>query len=269
MRLHALCRGLGWPRLSACRPRLSTITESAFSGGGGGGGPPLTIIGGFLGAGKTTALRHMLGNREGLRFGLVVNDVAEVNVDAAQVRRSNLDGVALTELQNGCVCCGPDAKNLAPTIDALLRRTDEQTGGAALDHVVVELSGVADPSAVQASRRLGRGGSVGVWRGTTDKTSARPYRPAPAPTRGLRATSPHLCVQPHLVCVQPHRSACSLTSRRATQSRLLAAGIVVDRTVALVDAQALPWLFAATDALSERPEPIDPQVARSLATGPG
>ena len=67
MRLHALCRGLGWPRLSASRPRLSTITESAFSGGGGGGGPPLTIIGGFLGAGKTTALRHMLGNREGLR----------------------------------------------------------------------------------------------------------------------------------------------------------------------------------------------------------
>ena len=61
MRLHALCRGLGWPRLSAGRPRLSTITESAFSGGGGGGGPPLTIIGGFLGAGKTTALRHMLG----------------------------------------------------------------------------------------------------------------------------------------------------------------------------------------------------------------
>ena len=51
------------------------------------------------------------------------------------------------------------------------------------------------------------------------------------------------------------------------QSRLLAAGLVVDRTVALVDAQALPWLFAATDALSERPELIDPQVARSLATG--
>ena len=171
MRLHALCRGLGWPRLSAGRPRLSTITESAFSGGGGGGGPPLTIIGGFLGAGKTTALRHMLGNREGLRFGLVVNDVAEVNVDAAQVRRSNLDGVALTELQNGCVRCGPDAENLAPTIDALLRRTDAQTGGAALDHVVVELSGVADPSAVQASRRLGRGGSVGVRRGTTGKTT--------------------------------------------------------------------------------------------------
>ena len=94
-----------------------------------------------------------------------------MNVDAAVLRRSNLDGVALTELQNGCVCCGPDAENLAPTIDALLRRTDPTTGGAALDHVVVELSGVADPSAVQA--------------------------------------------------------------------RLMAAGILVDRTVALVDAQAL------------------------------
>jgi hypothetical protein len=173
---HMLARGLARPCLSAGRRHLlSTITESAFSGGGGGGGgcgggPPLTIIGGFLGAGKTTTLRHMLGNREGLRVGLVVNDVAEVNVDAAHLRRSNLDGVALTELQNGCVCCGPDAENLAPTIDALLRRTDALTGGAALDHVVVELSGVADPSAVQA--------------------------------------------------------------------RLMAAGILVDRTVALVDAQA-------------------------------
>ena len=208
MRLHALCRGLGWPRLSASRPRLSTITESAFSGGGGGGGPPLTIIGGFLGAGKTTALRHMLGNREGLRFGLVVNDVAEVNVDAAQVRRSNLDGVALTELQNGCVCCGPDAENLAPTIDALLRRTDAQTGGAALDHVVVELSGVADPTAVQA--------------------------------------------------------------------RLLGSGLLVDRTVALVDAHAFPALFAATAPLRERLElleageaecEVDEQVAAPVQSG--
>ena len=145
-------RVLRYPRLPTNRLRLSTITESAF-GGGGDGGPPLTIIGGFLGSGKTTALQHMLANREGLRIGLVVNDVAEVNVDAAVLRRTNLDGVTLTELQNGCVCCGPDAESLAPTIDALLRRTDAATGAAALDHVVVELSGVADPSAVQARLR--------------------------------------------------------------------------------------------------------------------
>ena len=83
----------------------------------------------------------MLGNREGMRLGLVVNDVAEVNVDAAVLRRSNLDGVALTELQNGCVCCGPDAENLAPTIDALLRRTDPTTGGAALVSKYVPVGG--------------------------------------------------------------------------------------------------------------------------------
>ena len=127
------------------------VTERAF---GSGGGPPITIIGGFLGAGKTTAIQHMLSNRAGLRVGLVVNDVASVNVDGAQLRRdqvgasSALGNVQLIELENGCVCCGPDVENLAPTVRALQNREDAQ-GRPALDHVVIELSGVADPSSVQ------------------------------------------------------------------------------------------------------------------------
>ena len=200
--------GLSRPITIAWRPRaLSTVTESAF-GGADACGPPLTIIGGFLGSGKTSTLKHLLANRAGLRIGLVVNDVAEVNVDAATLRRSDLGNVALAELQNGCVCCGPDAENLAPTIDALQRRTDPATGAAALDHVVVELSGVADPTAVQA--------------------------------------------------------------------RLLGSGLLVDRTVALVDAHAFPALFAATAPLRERLElleageaecEVDEQVAALVQSG--
>jgi len=69
---------------------------------------PITVLSGFLGAGKTTFLQYALNNQEGLKFGLVVNDMATVNVDAKQIRQQsigNVDGIDTMELQNGCVCC--------------------------------------------------------------------------------------------------------------------------------------------------------------------
>ena len=68
---------------------------------------PITILGGFLGAGKTTAVRAMLDNRQQLKIAVCVNDLASVNVDAATLRRRSVDedGVATIELQNGCACC--------------------------------------------------------------------------------------------------------------------------------------------------------------------
>ena len=119
--------------------------------------PPVTLLAGFLGTGKTTTLTHILSNRDGLRVGVIVNDVASVNVDGAVLRREMTRGggeeVAMIELENGCVCCGPQADALAPAVRSL-----EQLGakrGEPFDHIVIELSGVADPDAVRDNLRAG------------------------------------------------------------------------------------------------------------------
>ena len=120
--------------------------------------PPVTLLSGFLGTGKTTTLTHILSNRAGARVGVIVNDVASVNVDGQVVRRSVAPSAApggldvdMIELENGCVCCGPQAGALAPAVRSL-----DQLGrgrGAPFDHVVIELSGVADPEVSRARAR--------------------------------------------------------------------------------------------------------------------
>ena len=102
--LLGACRALR-PATRLTRTRLSaaaTATEESV--------PPVTLLSGFLGAGKTSMLTSILQNREDLKVAVVVNDVAAVNVDGSIVKRElvETDGepVELLELQNGCVRCG-------------------------------------------------------------------------------------------------------------------------------------------------------------------
>lgn len=105
---------------------------------------PIFLLSGFLGAGKTTTLKHLLENNENVKIGVVVNDVASVNIDAKLLSNSTMGDDGFVQLQNGCACCSL-ADELLGTVDTLLAKNQK------LDAVVVELSGVADPEAIKAN----------------------------------------------------------------------------------------------------------------------
>jgi G3E family GTPase len=149
-----------WAR-RACRAAstttttMSTATSNAAAAAA--DTPPVSLLAGFLGSGKTTLLTNILENREGLRVGVIVNDVAAVNVDALTIRKllpSANGEVDMIELENGCVCCGPEAGQLAPAVRKLVKTAKAR--GAPFDQIVIELSGVADPGMVKF--HLSKGG---------------------------------------------------------------------------------------------------------------
>ncbi|MGK4584834.1 GTP-binding protein [Kitasatospora sp. HPMI-4] len=107
---------------------------------------PVTVLSGFLGAGKTTLLNHLLHNRDGLRVAVIVNDMSEINIDAALVR----DGGALSrteerlvELTNGCICC--------TLRDDLLEEVHRLALAGRFDYLLIESSGISEPMPVAAT----------------------------------------------------------------------------------------------------------------------
>ena len=102
---------------------------------------PVTVLSGFLGAGKTTLLNHVLNNRDGRRVAVIVNDMSEVNIDAALVRDggANLSRTdeQLVEMTNGCICC--------TLRDDLLKEVRRLSEEGRFDYLLIEGTGIAEP----------------------------------------------------------------------------------------------------------------------------
>lgn len=105
---------------------------------------PILVLSGFLGSGKTTLLNHILTNEENKKFGVLVNDMSEVNIDSANIQLTRAEE-HLVELSNGCICC---------TLREDLIIEIEKLSKLDLDYIVIESTGISEPLPVAQTLTL-------------------------------------------------------------------------------------------------------------------
>lgn len=104
---------------------------------------PVLLLTGYLGSGKTTLVNKILSNKKGIRFAVIVNDIGEVNIDAALIEKDGVVGKkddSLVALQNGCICC-------TLKMD-LIEQIKDITSMKKFDYIVIEASGICEPEPI-------------------------------------------------------------------------------------------------------------------------
>lgn len=196
---------------------------------------PVTVITGFLGAGKTTLVRHLLAHPGGRRIAVVVNEFGEVGVDREILAACGIEGCAeedLVELANGCICCTV-ADDFLPTMRRLLDRDRPP------DHILVETSGLALPKPLvkaftwpEVRTRATVDGVVALV--DAEATAAGLFAPDPVAVQRAREADPALDHDSPLAELFEEQIAC--------------ADLVVLNKVDRVDADALARAEAAVAA---------------------
>ncbi|MDE7368296.1 MAG: GTP-binding protein [Muribaculaceae bacterium] len=117
---------------------------------------PILLLTGYLGSGKTTLLNHILHNKKGIKFAVIVNDLGEINIDADLIRKGGIVGTDessddLVALQNGCICCTLQNDLIKQISDLIMTHN--------FDYIVIEASGICEPApiarTIDAMNRMG------------------------------------------------------------------------------------------------------------------
>ncbi|MGN0182000.1 MAG: GTP-binding protein [Candidatus Ornithomonoglobus sp.] len=101
---------------------------------------PITLLTGYLGAGKTTLMNHILSNQEGYKVAVIVNDIGEVNIDSSLIQKGGMvqeEDASLVPLSNGCICC-------TLKVD-LMKQIAELAQSGKFDYILIEASGICEP----------------------------------------------------------------------------------------------------------------------------
>ena len=101
---------------------------------------PITVLTGYLGAGKTTLINHVLNNQEGYKVAVIVNDIGEVNIDADLIGKGGIvqeEDSSLVPLQNGCICCTLKVDLMQQIVDIIKTKK--------FDYILIEASGICEP----------------------------------------------------------------------------------------------------------------------------